>query len=155
MSRLKDAVHAVEAELLQAREGLTYYAHRVAALEQALRQIDGVDAEPSTARQTSGKAKVQRQAAAEAKHGTNSHARSKGAGGELPSTGGDFWLRLISNNKISAPEILATAVDRLDFTPSKEQIKKLSSRMTMALNALVNAHKIKDSGRGRARRYFK
>jgi hypothetical protein len=50
---------------------------------------------------------------------------------------------------------LQAAIDKLGFTPSKTQVKKLAQRMTFSLNALVKANKIKDSGSGRNREFFK
>jgi len=50
---------------------------------------------------------------------------------------------------------LKSAIDKLGFTPTNTQIKKLTQRMTFALNALVKANKIQDSGAGRERVFFK
>jgi hypothetical protein len=50
---------------------------------------------------------------------------------------------------------LKAAVSSLTFTPTKLQTQKLAGRMTFALNALVKANKIQDSGKGRERRFFK
>jgi hypothetical protein len=74
---------------------------------------------------------------------------------DLPFTGGDYWTNLLSDQPKSGPEIFKSAIAQLGFTPSKEQIAKLGGRMTFALNTLVKAKKIKDSGSGRERRFFK
>ena len=50
---------------------------------------------------------------------------------------------------------LEAAIGKLDFEPTKPQIQKLSGRMIFAINALVKTGKIRDSGSGRARRFFK
>lgn len=153
MSKLKDAIKALKAELFHAQQGMAFYARRVEALEQALRQIEGVDVGQAVNKAAST-SRATRQPAVTTRRSVKSRATGTG-GAELPSTGGDFWSSMISHEQISAPEILRAAIDKLGFTPSKEQVRKLSARMTMALNALVKTHQIQDTGRGRARRYFK
>ncbi|HCE08693.1 MAG TPA: hypothetical protein DEQ40_08865, partial [Oxalobacteraceae bacterium] len=73
----------------------------------------------------------------------------------LPSTGGDYWPNLLTEQGQHSSEILKSAIDKLGFTPTNTQIKKLTQRMTFALNALVKANKIQDSGAGRERVFFK
>ena len=76
-------------------------------------------------------------------------------GNDLPFTGGDFWPNLVLEQPRSASEILDAAIATMSFAPSKVQTQKLAGRMTFALNSLVKAGKIKDSGSGRERRFFK
>ena len=81
--------------------------------------------------------------------------RAEKESGELPSTGGDYWPNLLTEQGKHSSEVLKSAVEQLGFTPTKTQIKKLTQRMTFALNALVKAKKIQDSGSGRERLFFK
>jgi len=74
---------------------------------------------------------------------------------ELPSTGGAYWPNLLTDQGQHSSAILKSAIDQLGFTPTKTQIKKLTQRMTFALNALVKTKKIQDSGSGRDRLFFK
>ena len=74
---------------------------------------------------------------------------------ELPSTGGDYWKNLVGAEPKSGQAILAEAVNGLGFTPTKAQVSKLLNRMTFALNSMVKAGAIQDSGSGRERRFFR
>jgi hypothetical protein len=91
---------------------------------------------------------------------TKAAKKSKGAKGAiggtgLPFTGGDFWPNLVTAEPQSASDILNAAIVSLGFTPTKAQIQKLAGRQTFAVNALVKAGTIQDSGKGRERRFFK
>ncbi|MFD2271518.1 hypothetical protein ACFS07_11050 [Undibacterium arcticum] len=72
----------------------------------------------------------------------------------IPSTGGDFWTKLITDQPQSAPDILKAAIAQLGMTPSQDLNAKLSARMTNALTQLVKSKQIKDSGARRERRFF-
>lgn len=162
---IQTAIEAIEAEITYAKEGLEYYVSRVKALEQALSELNSVGTE-SAAPATEAPAKTKRTkqpkpAKTVGKRGRK--AKLAGANGvdktpeadELPFTGGDYWPDLISEQPKHSSAILQAAIDKLGFTPSKTQVKKLAQRMTFSLNALVKANKIKDSGSGRNREFFK
>lgn len=172
-SNLQSARQAIKAELSYAKQGAAYYEARVEALETALHQLDNVEgdapANSSTARagtegrKANGGARLRRaraangaagQHAGEAKRGRK-RAASKQAN-DVPATGGDFWLRLVSEQPRSAVDIANAAIETLGIEPDqKDQIQKLKQRVSPALAGLVSAHKIKDSGAGRARRFYK
>jgi hypothetical protein len=83
-------------------------------------------------------------------------ANASNMAGNLPSTGSDFWLKLVGNQPQSAVDIANAAIATLGIKPDqKQQIKKLKQRVSPALVGLVSAQRIKDSGAGRARRFFK
>lgn len=176
MSNIQSAKSAVEAELANARGGMAHYTSRIAALEKALAEIVKVDAPSIEASAPSAKKKEKKAAAAVGakapkavekkpvdaaapvkaqKAGKKSASTAKGAGGDLPSTGGDFWPNLVSDQPKSASELLQAAVDSFGFPVTNEQRKKISQRQTFAINSLVKSGKIKDSGSGRDRRFFK
>lgn len=74
----------------------------------------------------------------------------------LPRTGGDFWLDLVTEEPKSAVDISNAAIATLGIKPSqKTHIQKLKQRVSPALAGLLSAHKIKDTGSGRERRFFK
>lgn len=172
-SNLQSARQAIKAELSYAKQGAAYYEARVEALETALHQLDNVEgdapASSSTARagtegrKANGGARLRRaraangavaQHAGEAKRGRK-RAASKQVN-DVPATGGDFWLRLVSEQPRSAVDIANAAIETLGIAPDqKDQIQKLKQRVSPALAGLVSAHKIKDSGAGRARRFYK
>jgi hypothetical protein len=147
MSNLKAARQAIQAELNHARQGAAYYQERVAALEEALAKIDSVDLAESA---------MQSPKAVKPNNAGSKKVKGKRATeGDLPPTGGDFWLRLITNQPQSAREILEAAVKAIGILPSKEQLKKLSQRQTNALHNMVKAKMVSDAGSGRARRFFR
>jgi hypothetical protein len=167
MSNLESAKAAIAAEIAHAKQGVAHFLSRVEALEKALLHIvavDGgiLDAQPAAAMPVA-KSKAQAKAKAVAAKPVKSTKTAKpvkpakAAKGvnDLPFTGGDYWTDLLAVEPKSASEILDAAVSKLGFTPTKEQRQKLAGRMTFALNALVKAKKIQDSGSGRARRFFK
>lgn len=152
MSNLGSAKAAIKAELTHAREGVAYYQSLVSALEEALNRLDSVGPE--------GKAPARKAVAAEklvrGRRGRKPRAEG-GAGndGKLPGTRKDFWVDLIDTEPKSAVEVVNSAVGKLGFSPSKEQVKKLAQRATYALNTMVKSGEISDSGSGRARRFFR
>lgn len=177
VSNLKSARDAIEAELSHARQGVAYYTARVEALEIALHQLDNVEEGGDTAPEEV-KPRVGRKAGAgrrgrrpHAAGGTNGSRRTasangtarqrgrqaKGAGGdELPTTGADFWFNLVSDQPQSAVDIANAAATALDIKPEqKTKIQKLKQRVSPALANLIAAQKIKDTGSGRERRFFK
>ena len=105
---------------------------------------------PGTKVATSPKTATSPKAVAKAKK----TPKKRGTDG-LPFTGGSFWSDLVTATPKSFADILNDCVAGLDFIPNPAQKKKLSQRMTFALNALVKDKKIKDSGSGRERRFFK
>jgi hypothetical protein len=158
MSNLESARAAIEAELSHAKDGLQYYHTRIEALESMLGQLAGfqgpaaVPAARSKRGPKPGKAAVK---AARPEKGVRRKGERKINSSGLPFTGGDFWESLVLDAPRSFPEILEAAIGKLEFEPTKPQVQKLSGRMIFAINALVKAGKIRDSGSGRARRFFK
>ena len=157
MSNLQSAKSAIEAEIMHARQGVAFYQTRLETLEKTLDQLDSVSLpediaqiEQSEKRYSSVRAKT-------------IHKRRRGrpagsaasSGRELPTTGADYWLNLVSDQPQSAAEILRQAVAKLGFHPSKLQVQKLRQRLAPGLKALLEAQKIQDSGAGRERRFFK
>jgi hypothetical protein len=181
VSNLRSARQAIKAELAHAMQGMAFYTSRVEALESALEQLDNVEDTGASSNGKQSRAKSADQKTAGARRGpkpraaeaasTKASAKQKVAGkkrgaktksaagangaGELPATGGDFWLNLITEEPQSAAEISNAAISALGFTPNKKQITKLKQRATPTLNTLVAAQKIKDTGAGRDRRFFK
>lgn len=184
MSNLKSAKDALTAELSQAKAGLAHYQARAEALEKTLAQLAGVDAgteiaassEPHAKPMTGKKVNSKKSKASKLKpaiQSVNGNAGSAAAASpgpqpkpaaakkakvnknDLPFTGGDYWTNLLSDQPQSGPEVLKSAIAKLGFTPTKEQVKQLGNRMTFALNTMVKAKKIKDSGKGRERGFFK
>jgi hypothetical protein len=159
MSNLESARAAIEAELSHAKQGLAFYHSRIEALEKMVAQLANVSGSNDAPHGAlAAKAKRGRKAAAKlakpAKLEKKKGRRESGGTG-LPFTGGDYWPNLVLEEPRSASEILAAAIASLSFTPTDVQTKKLAGRMTFALNALVKAGKIQDSGSGRDRRFFK
>jgi len=159
MSNLESAKAAIEAELSQAKQGLAYYESRVGTLEQALAQLSNIDGSTGTAPKLGKLSVGKRQAKAEkvkpVKVAKGKKGKQAKGPNDLPFTGGDYWPNLITDQPKSASEVLQTAISGLEFVPTPEQIKKLTLRMTFALNTLVKSNKIQDSGSGRERRFFK
>ena len=169
MSNLESAIAALEAELSQARQGYAYYQTRIESLEQALTQLGQLGGSAtSTGKVVKGKRgrkpgkaapKVAAKMATKASRGG---AKARGAGGrkaatdkDLPFTGGDYWPNMVTSEPQSGADILHAAIAQLGFTPSRQQVQKLTNRLTFALHALVKSGKIRDSGTGRERRFFK
>jgi hypothetical protein len=147
-SNLRLARQAVAAELKLAKQGMDYYLSQVEALEQALAGLEGVGAEQ--------REPAPRQNNKRANGGLRSQAESGARKArEFPTTGGDFWLTLITNQPRSAAEIANAAAASLGFAEERSHVRILKQRVSPALNALVDAQKIKDSGAGRERRFFK
>jgi len=150
MSNLRTARLAIEAEIAHAKKGAAYYMERVSSLEQALAQLSSAG-EVAPGVKTNGKA-----AGTPAKtRGPKRRRVEAGEAGQLPSTAGDYWQNLIDEQPKSGADILAAAVNGLGFTPTRAQVGKLRNRMAFALKALVQSGAVKDSGSGRARRYFR
>jgi hypothetical protein len=158
MSNIESARAAIEAELSHAKNGLDYYHSRIGALEKMLAQLSGFQgtATPPTAasRGKRGRKPLVLKAAQVEKAPKVKAARKSGSSG-LPFTGGDFWQNLVLDEPRSFPDILDAAISTLGIEPTKTQRQKLSGRMIFAINALVKTKKIRDSGSGRARRFFK
>lgn len=144
---IKRAVAAIQAEIKHAKQGMAHYEKQVVSLEGALAQLGGIGQVGPV------KAKRGRKPKAEAVETKPTKGRGR-KGRDLPFTGGDFWESLITAKPQSASDVLKAAPIKLGITPDKAQIKKLQSRMVFALNALVKAGTIKDSGKGRDRRFF-
>jgi hypothetical protein len=164
MSNLAAAKAAIQAELSHAKEGLAFYTARIGALEETLSQLASIGTGPSNVPAAAIAAPAQsapKVVAAKAAKPVKAGKKTRGAkaaavgGKDLPFTGGDYWTNLLTEEPQSASDILNAAVSKLGFTPTKAQIQKLAGRQTFAINALVKAKKVKDSGSGRERRFFK
>lgn len=175
---LKSARKAIEAELSHARQGIAYYSARVEALEIALHQLENVEhveAAPSggpkpqagTKGGTSGRTRKAYRARSgdgakrvSVTNGVRRHRRKEsknsGEAGALPQTGAEFWFGLVSDQPQSAVDIANAAIAALDIKPEqKTEIQKLKQRVSPALANLLSAQKIKDTGAGRERRFFR
>ena len=158
MSNLESARAAIEAELSHARNGLQYYHSRIEALESMLGQLAGFQGGGVVPASRGKRGKHGMKAlpkAAKPEKGLRRKGERKINASGLPFTGGDFWESLVHDEPRSFPDILEAATATLSFEPTKQQVQKLSGRMIFAINALVKAGKIHDSGSGRARRFFK
>jgi hypothetical protein len=169
-SNLQTATEAIEAEIAHAKTGLAHYAARVAVLEQTLAELRNVDqttdasVKPAKSEKNlkatpkAPKKQPKLKGAKRAKQSKRTDAKLAGATrqeGDLPSTGGDYWENLITDQPQHSSAVLKSAVDQLGFAPTQEQVKKLAQRMTFALNTLAKTNKIQDSGSGRERVFFK
>jgi len=135
--------------LATARAAITHFSARLAALETTLMQILSVDnGILNTSRGGRPAGKITRSASEKV-------SKALKGGNQLPFTGGSYWFNLVSKQPKSEADILHEALDGLGFAPTKQQVLKMTSRATFALNALVKAKKIQDSGEGRERRFFK
>lgn len=155
MSNLESAKAAIQAELAHTKAGLAYYTARIEALEKTLLQLSDIGVGAVASLKKTIPVPAKRGPKAGAVKPAKKFKAAKGGGNELPFTGKDFWPNLVTDQPKSASDILADAIAALGFTPTKEQVKKLSGRMIFAINALVRAGTIKDSGKGRERRFFK
>ena len=158
MSNIQTAILSIEAEIAHAKSGLAFYASRVEAMEQTLAELSAIggDSLPTSSSALPEKSAPKAGVASKVKKPKAAKAPRKAqAGADLPSTGGDYWPNLLSEQPKHAAEIFQSAVDQLGFKPTKEQKQKLKQRMTFALNALVKAGSIKDQGKGRERQFFK
>ncbi len=152
MSNLGSAKSAIKAELQHAREGVAYYQSLVTALEEALVRLDSVG--PESAKAPGRKSVVEKPV--RGRRGRKPRVDVAGEQeGNLPGTRKEFWVDLIDSEPKSAVEVVNAAVRKLDFTPTRDQVKKLSQRATYALNTMVKSGEISDSGSGRARRFFR
>jgi hypothetical protein len=150
---LKLARQAVATELNFAKQGMAYYLSRVEALEQALDQLESVSTghtEPAKTKTAAGR----KGKAAQPKDRPRMKAGAR-EGRNFPTTGGDFWLELITDQPQSAVDIANAAAVVLGFADDKAQVQVLKQRVSPALNALVESKKVKDAGAGRERRFFK
>jgi hypothetical protein len=160
-TNLQSAKQAIKAELSHARQGVAYYTARVQALENTLQQLASVEGEASVApgaEMPTKSAKLTKVAGA--KRGRKARAANgegkRAAANGLPTTGGEFWLKLVNSQPQSAVDISNAAVAVLGLkADQKQEIQKLKQRVAPALAGLLSAHKIKDTGAGRERRFFK
>ena len=156
MSNLESAKAAIEAEIAHAKQGVEHFFARVEALENALLHIVAVDGGVLDTQPVVGTPVVKAAKSKPAKYVKKAKG-AKATKGEkdLPFTGGEFWPDLITAQPQSGAEILHAAIGKLGFEPTKAQVLKLTQRATFAINALVKAGTIQDSGKGRERRFFK
>jgi len=163
MPHLSAAIAAIEAEIAHTKQGLAHFLARVEALEKTIAHLVAIDygtldeqPSPSDALAEIKAVKAKAIAAKPTKAATKVKAAEPAKGGnKLPYTGGDFWLNLVTANPQSGAEILHAAIAKLGFKPTWEQVLKLTQRATFAIHTLVKAGKIKDTGKGRERRFFR
>lgn len=156
MSNLQSAKSAIEAEIMHARQGLAFYQSRLETLEKTLDQLDSVSLPEDIAQiEETGRRSSSARTKSAHKKGRGRRSASAFSGKELPVTGSDYWLALVSEEPQSGAEILKQAIAGLGFHPNKLQVQKLRQRLAPGLKALLDSKKIQDSGRGRERRFFK
>ncbi|WP_420474470.1 hypothetical protein [Noviherbaspirillum sp. ST9] len=170
---LTSARQAIQAELSHARQGAAFYSARVEALETALTQLESVESddmalldteEGTTAKRTGTKKQAGKRGRPARKEASSPSTRTRkgkkaaarGDQGELPTTGIDFWLELVTDEPKSAVDIANAAATYLGLREDqKTQIQKLKQRVAPALATLVSSQKIEHAGTGRQRRYFR
>ena len=172
MSNLDSAKSAVADELAKAKEGAAFYTQRIAALEEMIRNLAVLDGSSSTSEAPKKRGRKPGTKVAQptkAKRGRPAKTTASSVGEnvvpvgktkstgkkKLPSTKGDFWKNQITSEHRSWSEILDGAIANLGISPTADDRKKLQQRMIFAINTLVKAGEIKDSGAGRERRFFK
>lgn len=149
MSNIKAAVNAIKNELKHAQDGLKFYETKVASLENALANLEGVDQAVAT---TSKAARQKRTKSANVKVPKINRPKES-RNDTLPKTGKDFWATLLGTEPRSASEIYEAAIRTLGISPTKDQAKKLAQRQANALSVLAKAGVIASTGSGRGRRY--
>lgn len=171
MSNITSAKSSLRAELAHVQSGLAYYKARVEALSAAIDQLDSIGDEgqsemgEGTHMQKMRRARKSRQggavtaapaATAKASKAKAPRAGRQGkAGSRLPSTGGDFFPNLINEQRQSMSDLLQAAATQMPFKATAEELTQLRSRLVAAINHMLQAGKIRDEGKGRARVYFK
>jgi hypothetical protein len=172
MSNITSAKSSLRAELAHVQSGLAYYKARVEALNAAIDQLDSIGDEgqvdveqgEGTHMQKMRRARKSRQggpaavaAATKSPKATKvpKAGRQGRAGTRLPSTGGDFFPDLINEQRQSMSDLLHAAATQLPFKATAEELTQLRSRLVAAVNHMLQAGKIRDEGKGRARVYFK
>lgn len=154
MSNISAAREAILAELSHARKGVEFYQTRVQALEETLSQLESVDStlnnvsilDKRRPAESTGAKKRGRKKAGEA---------AQGRGKDLPSTGREFWIGLLTEQPQSARELLQSAAQALDVSASDPRMKKLAQRQTTALHNLIKNNAIADIGSGRERKFLR
>ena len=149
MPNSTSARDAIKAEIAHFTEGLVYYQQQIDKLQKALAVLGDTGANKKaaptktaiTTKPARGKAKTK--------------GRATAAPGKIPSTGGDFWISLISDRPQSGSDVLSAAIAKLGLQSSRETKATLSARMTNALTHLVKSKQIQDSGVRRERRFFR
>jgi len=154
------AIKTIEAEIRYARDGLEYYRTCVDTLEKVLAQLKKFEKQHApSSRRGRGKAAMPRSPEEIMAEMIGARAGKRVArvaeSHPLPYTGGDYWYNLVTREPRTAAQILHKSIDSLGFEPTREQVHKLRLRVVAALNSLVADKRIKDSGSGRERVYFK
>ena len=172
MSNITSAKSSLRAELAHVQSGLAYYKARVEALSAAIDQLDSIGDEgevdielgEASHMQKMRRARKSRQGGTMVAAGATKApkepkaqkaTRQGKAGSRLPSTGGDFFPDLISEQKQSMSELLQAAATQLPFKATAEELTQMRSRLVAAVNHMLQAGKIRDEGKGRERVYFK
>jgi hypothetical protein len=161
MNNITSAKSSLQAELAHVQSGLAYYQSRVEALSAALHQLDEIEEHDELeVEETSGKARGRKAAAQKSRAGKTAGKSAKAgrprkSGSRLPSTGGDFFPGLLSDQRQTMAELLRGAAAQLPFKPSADELKQLRARLVAAITAMLQAGKVHDEGRGRQRTFVK
>jgi len=160
MSNLESARVALEKELDDARRGAAYWATRVEALEVTLADLDRCFSRNGDElligrRQVGLEASSEVGAEAKRKYARKRVQLPASEQNELPSTKRGFWMSLVTDTPRTAAELLGEVLRSLPFEATPKQKQQLQSRMTGALNSLVERKLITDEGSGRKRRFFR
>ena len=163
MSNLSTAKSALQAEIAHVQAGLAYYQGLFETLNDALHQLDAIEDEEKAGPEQAPKKQRGRPRKAQSSRGRkekSAHTQRRGrpkagsSDNRLPSTGGDFFLRLLSDRGQTAPQLLEAATGQLSFKPNAEEVKQLRARMISALMAMMKAGKVRSEGERRQRTYF-
>lgn len=138
---LLKAKKILQADLDNARKGVTYWTQYAKSLEEALSKLDHID-------DNTGSPKVKPSKAEKV-------AKPKLSDKEkLPNTGGDFWKDQFGPTPLGTAELLANAAKSLGLKNlSKDSKKRLASRLATATQLLIKADQVKAHGAGRQRTY--
>lgn len=149
---MKDAKRFLQQELTQAKKGQAYYTQRIADLESALKSLSG----EGLGKQAGKQVKKPAATASKVYNGLRSTSAKGNKGkrdADMPKTGQEFWLSLLSSEKKSTQQILDEAASQLKLN-QPDQKKKLANRWHVGIGKLVADNKIAEVGKGRDRRFY-
>jgi hypothetical protein len=148
MSYVSDARAKLEAELKHCQKGAEFYRQRCDSLAKAIAQLNAIGEVEGIVEMKPGRGSTGKKAKTKIK--ADARARDR-----LPNTGGDFFLRMLTNEPQSPSRIFEAIRANLEFTPTKDEVATLRNRLMASLAALVKAGKIRDNGvQGQGRQYF-
>ena len=162
MSNISTVTSALEAEIQHAKQGIAFYAARIAVIENIIVQLDDLRADASAPAITStgkrGKARGARLAADSdvARHVKPVKAAKNSKSVRvlvLPKTGNAFWQSLLSNTPVSNRELLDAAIVSLQIRPTTNDLVKLKQRLANAITNMTKDGSMHSAGSGRERRF--